>query len=68
MAYIFPKLSSIYLEMMRTPKLLKVQIPTHVDPGQGEDSVNVWEDPYYILPIVLILALLILYVWTRRRK
>jgi len=53
--------------MMPSP-FLNVQMPTHVDPGQGEDSVNVWEDPYYILPIVLLLGLLILYFWSKKKK
>jgi hypothetical protein len=54
--------------MMYLPPFLHAQMPTHVDPGQHEESVNVWEDPYYLLPIVLLLALLILYFWTRKKK
>lgn len=47
---------------------LHLQAPTHIDPGQGDESIYLWENPYYIIPIVLIIALLILFAWIRKKR
>jgi hypothetical protein len=44
------------------------QTPTHIDPGQGDKSVDLWENPTYIIPIVIVIALLILFAWIRKKK
>ncbi|MFT7079808.1 MAG: hypothetical protein ACI9CP_000787 [Cryomorphaceae bacterium] len=47
---------------------LSAQSPTHVDLGQGDGSIYVWDNPLYLIPIVAILVLLILFVWIKKKK
>jgi hypothetical protein len=48
--------------------LLGAQSPTHIDLGQGDESIYVWDNPLYLIPIVVIIALLILFVWIKKKK
>lgn len=48
--------------------LLILQMPTHIDPGQHEESVDAWENPYYLIPVIVLIALVILYFWTRKKN
>jgi len=48
--------------------LLSAQTPTHIDPGQGDESIYLWENPLYLIPIVVVIALLILFAWIRKKK
>ncbi|MGB6037943.1 MAG: hypothetical protein WBG42_16830 [Cryomorphaceae bacterium] len=50
------------------PKLLSAQTPTHIDPGQGDESIYLWENPLYLIPVVILIALLILFAWIRKKK
>jgi len=54
------------MNMMTTA--LSAQTPTHIDPGQGDESIYLWENPAYIIPIVVVIALLILFAWIRKKK
>jgi hypothetical protein len=44
------------------------QMPTHIDPGTNEDSVSAWKNPVYFIPIVILIALVLLYFWTRKKQ
>lgn len=50
------------------PTLLSAQTPTHVDPGAGDQSIYLWDNPTYLIPIVLLIAAVILFFWTRKKK
>jgi hypothetical protein len=50
------------------PTSLNAQTPTHIDTGQGEDSIYLWENPLYLIPVIILIALLILFVWIRKKK
>jgi hypothetical protein len=50
------------------PTILNAQTPTHIDPGQGDQSIYLWDNPTYLIPIVLLLAAIILFVWIRKKK
>jgi len=51
-----------------TLPILSAQTPTHVDPGQGDDTIYLWENPLYLVPIVILIALLILFAWIKKKK
>lgn len=45
------------------------QLPTHIEPGQDQKSVNIFEQPEYIIPILTLFVVLIgYYIWRRNRK
>lgn len=47
---------------------LLAQLPQNIDAGTGDDAIPVWENPKYIIVIVVILAFVILGFWIRRRR
>jgi len=45
------------------------QIPTHIEPGQDQKSVDLYTQPEYIIPILTLFVVLIgYYFWRRNRK
>ncbi len=45
------------------------QMPTHIDAGQEEDPVRLWENPQLIIPVVLfIVAMIGIGIWRRRKR
>lgn len=45
------------------------QLPQNIEPGQDQKSVNLFEQPQYIIPILTLFVVLIgYYFWRRNRK
>ncbi|NEN23719.1 hypothetical protein G3O08_09425 [Cryomorpha ignava] len=44
------------------------QIPTHIDPGQNEKPVSIYQQPEFIIPILGLFVVLIGYYYFRKQK
>lgn len=55
--------------LLSCPAILYSQVPTHVDPGHGDDAKRLSDNPEYIVLLVILIAVLVLFLlWIRRKK
>lgn len=48
---------------------LQAQIPQNIDPGQEPDPPSLWENPEYIIPVVVILVFIVgIGLWRRSKR
>ena len=50
------------------PALLFAQIPTNVDVDTGKRDLSIWENPWYILGLITIVAVAIIILRWRRKR
>lgn len=48
---------------------VKAQLPDGVDAGQSDEAVSIYQQPKYIIPLVIfIIILIIFFFWQKRNK
>jgi len=63
------KILSVVFIFLSSATYTLAQMPTHIDPGQSDDAKRLTDKPeYIILFVALIVLLVLLFFWLRRRK
>lgn len=57
------------LTLISSPMLLFSQLPDGSDTGQSDETVNIYQQPKFIIPIVIFIIIAIaFYFWQKRSK